>query len=82
MVGEHVIIGKNAVLHPHVVIYEGAEIGDDFCAHSHAVVREICRIGHRVILQNGVVVGGDGFGFAKTRRGHALQDRAVRRDGD
>jgi UDP-3-O-[3-hydroxymyristoyl] glucosamine N-acyltransferase len=58
-------IGRNAVLHPHVVIYEGAEIGDDFLAHSHAAVREFCRIGNRVTLQNGVVVGGDGFGFAK-----------------
>ncbi len=64
-VGERVRIGKNAVLHPHVVIYEGAEIGDDFLAHSHATVREFCRIGNRVILQNSVVVGGDGFGFAK-----------------
>jgi UDP-3-O-[3-hydroxymyristoyl] glucosamine N-acyltransferase len=69
VVGEHVAIGKNAVLHPHVVIYDGAEIGDDFYAHSHAVVREFCRIGHRVILQNGVVIGADGFGFAKTREG-------------
>jgi UDP-3-O-[3-hydroxymyristoyl] glucosamine N-acyltransferase len=69
VVGEHVRIGKNAVLHPHVVIYEGAEIGDDFCAHSHAAVREHCRIGDRVILQNGAVVGSDGFGFAKTREG-------------
>ena len=69
VVGEHVAIGKNAVLHPHVVIYEGAQIGDDFCAHSHAVVREYCRVGNRVILQNGVVVGSDGFGFAKTREG-------------
>ncbi len=32
---------------------------------AHSCVREFCRIGHRVILQNGVVVGGDGFGFAK-----------------
>ncbi|MGA2712370.1 MAG: UDP-3-O-(3-hydroxymyristoyl)glucosamine N-acyltransferase [Bryobacteraceae bacterium] len=68
-VGENVVIGRNAVLHPHVVIYEGAEIGDDFTAHSHAVVREYCRIGSRVILQNGVVVGGDGFGFAKQSDG-------------
>jgi UDP-3-O-[3-hydroxymyristoyl] glucosamine N-acyltransferase len=44
-------------------------IGDDFLAHSHAVVREFCRIGNRVILQNGVVVGGDGFGFAKRADG-------------
>ena len=73
MVGEHVRIGRNAVLHPHVVIYEGAEIGDDFLAHSHAVVREFCRIGHRVMLQNGVVVGGDGFGFAKRADGTHLK---------
>jgi UDP-3-O-[3-hydroxymyristoyl] glucosamine N-acyltransferase len=65
VVGEHARIGRNAVLHPHVVIYEGARIGDDFLAHSHASVREFCQIGNRVILQNGVVVGGDGFGFVK-----------------
>lgn len=69
VVGERVKIGRNAVLHPHVVIYEGAEIGDDFLAHSHAAVREFCRIGNRVILQNSVVVGGDGFGFAKRADG-------------
>ncbi len=69
VVGEHVSIGRNALLHPHVVIYPGAEIGDDFCAHSHSVVREYCRVGNRVILQNGVVVGGDGYGFAKTAEG-------------
>jgi UDP-3-O-[3-hydroxymyristoyl] glucosamine N-acyltransferase len=68
-VGDGVVIGRNAVLHPHVVVYIGAVIGDDFTAHSHAVVREHCRIGNRVILQNGVVVGGDGFGFAKREDG-------------
>lgn len=69
VVGEQVKIGRHAVLHPHVVIYDGAEIGDDFLAHSHAVVREFCRIGDRVTLQNGVVIGGDGFGFAKRADG-------------
>ena len=69
VVGENVVIGKNAVLHPHVVIYEGSVIGDDFYAHAHAVVREFCRIGHRVTLQNGAIIGGDGFGFAKRADG-------------
>jgi len=64
VVGENVVIGRNAVLHPHVVIYEGVRIGDDFYAHSGATVREFCRIGNRVTLGNGVVIGGDGFGFA------------------
>jgi UDP-3-O-[3-hydroxymyristoyl] glucosamine N-acyltransferase len=69
VVGPHVTIGRRARLHPHVVIYEGAVIGDDFTAHSGSVVREHCRIGNRVILQNGVVIGGDGFGFAKRADG-------------
>jgi UDP-3-O-[3-hydroxymyristoyl] glucosamine N-acyltransferase len=64
-VDEDVSMGRNAVLHSFVTIYRGARIGDDFFAHAHAVVREDCRIGHRVTLQNGVVIGGDGFGFAK-----------------
>jgi UDP-3-O-[3-hydroxymyristoyl] glucosamine N-acyltransferase len=69
VVEENVTIGRNAVLRAHVVIYEGAHIGDDFYAHSHAVVREFCRIGDRVTLQNGAVIGGDGFGFAKRADG-------------
>ena len=64
VIGERVVLGRGAVIRPHVAIYEGAEIGDDFTAHSHAVVREFCRIGNRVILQNGVIIGGDGYGFA------------------
>lgn len=68
-VGERVRIGENCVLHPHVSIYEGVEIGDAFLAHSHATVREFCRIGHHVTLQNGVVIGADGFGFAKDSEG-------------
>ena len=62
-------IGRDAVLHSFVTVYRGAKIGDNFFAHAHAVVREHCRIGHRVILQNGVVIGGDGLGFAKQKDG-------------
>ncbi len=68
-VGPRAKIGARCTLFPHAVVYEGAEIGDDFLAHAHSVVREFCRIGHRVILQNNVVIGGDGFGFAKTKQG-------------
>jgi UDP-3-O-[3-hydroxymyristoyl] glucosamine N-acyltransferase len=68
-VDEDVVLGRNAVLHSFVALYRGARIGDDFFAHSHCVVREGCVIGHRVLLQNGVVVGGDGFGFARLEDG-------------
>lgn len=69
VIGNHVTVGANAVLHPHVVVYDGVVIGDDFVAHAHAIVREFCVIGNRVILQNGVVVGGDGYGFARREDG-------------
>ncbi len=51
------------------MIYRGAKIGHRFFAHSHALVREKVRIGDDVILQNGAVIGSDGFGFAKQADG-------------
>lgn len=65
VVEDHVTIGDNCVLRAHVVIYEHATIGDNFLAHAHAVVREHCQIGNDVILQNGVIIGADGYGFAR-----------------
>ena len=70
VIDEDVEIGDRAVLLAHVVIYRGVKIGDNFFAHAHAVVRENCRIGNNVLLHNGVVIGSDGFGFAKTHEGH------------
>lgn len=77
-VDEDVEIGRRAVLHSLVTIYRSTRIGDDFLAHSQTVVREGCTIGDRVILQNGVVVGGDGFGFAKRSDGrwHKIMQNA------
>jgi len=68
-VDEDVEIGRNAMLHSFVSIYRGARIGDDFFAHAHTCVREACSVGNRVVLQNGVVVGSDGFGFARDEAG-------------
>jgi UDP-3-O-[3-hydroxymyristoyl] glucosamine N-acyltransferase len=69
IVDQEAEIGDNAVLLAHVVIYSGARIGNSFFAHAHAVVREFCELGDNVVLQNGVVVGSDGFGFAKDDEG-------------
>ena len=54
---------------PHVVIYPNVTIGHHFFAHAHSVVREHCRLGDHVVLQNGAIVGCDGFGFAKDDAG-------------
>jgi UDP-3-O-[3-hydroxymyristoyl] glucosamine N-acyltransferase len=65
VVSAGVVLGADAVLLPHVVLYPHARIGDRFFAHAHAVVREHCQLGDDVLLQNGAIVGADGFGFAR-----------------
>ncbi|MGE5326557.1 MAG: UDP-3-O-(3-hydroxymyristoyl)glucosamine N-acyltransferase [Deltaproteobacteria bacterium] len=69
VIEDDVELGDDCVLKSFVVIYRGAKIGNRFMAHAHAVVRERVLAGDDVILQNGAVVGGDGFGFAKQADG-------------
>jgi UDP-3-O-[3-hydroxymyristoyl] glucosamine N-acyltransferase len=65
VISDGVRIGDDAVILPHVVLYPGVQVGDRFFAHAHAVVREHCRLGDDVLLQNGAIIGADGFGFAR-----------------
>jgi len=65
VIGDDVIIGDNVSILAHCVIYQGARIGAGVMIHSHCAIREGCKLGDRVILQNNVVIGSDGFGFAK-----------------
>jgi UDP-3-O-[3-hydroxymyristoyl] glucosamine N-acyltransferase len=70
VVGPQVRLGPNATLLPHVVLYPGVQAGEHFFAHAHSVVRENCILGDHVTLENGAIVGSDGFGFAKNDQGH------------
>jgi UDP-3-O-[3-hydroxymyristoyl] glucosamine N-acyltransferase len=65
VIEDDVEIGAGCILYPFVHIYRGARIGDNFKAYAHVSVREFCRVGHRVILQDGVKIGTDGYGYAK-----------------
>jgi UDP-3-O-[3-hydroxymyristoyl] glucosamine N-acyltransferase len=69
VVGNGCRVGSGVTLHPHVVLYPEASIGNDTVLHSHVVVREFCVIGSRVTIQNGAVIGSDGFGFAPKEDG-------------
>jgi len=70
VVGARVRLGSHATLLPHVVLYPGVQAGSHFFAHAHAVVREHCVLGDYVTLENGAIVGADGFGFSKDEHGH------------
>jgi UDP-3-O-[3-hydroxymyristoyl] glucosamine N-acyltransferase len=69
VIGAQAVIGEGTTLLPHAVIYPKANLGRRCFIHAHAVVRENCYLGDGVILQNGAVVGSDGFGFAKEDSG-------------
>ena len=65
VLSDHVTVGDDAVILPHVVLYPHVSVGNRFFAHAHVVVREHCRLGDDVLLQNGAIIGADGFGFAR-----------------
>jgi UDP-3-O-[3-hydroxymyristoyl] glucosamine N-acyltransferase len=65
VIEDDVVIGRNCIISPFVHIYRGARIGDSFKAYAHVSVREFCQIGNGVILQDGVKIGTDGYGYAK-----------------
>lgn len=65
VVGDSVTIGARTVVYPHVTVGRATEIGDDCLLHAHVSIRERVRLGHRVVIQDGAVVGADGFGFAR-----------------
>ena len=69
VIGDAAVVGARTIVFPHAVIGPGAIIGDDCVVHAHVSIRERVRIGHRVIVQDGAVVGGDGFGFVRQTDG-------------
>ncbi|MFC2161479.1 UDP-3-O-(3-hydroxymyristoyl)glucosamine N-acyltransferase [Acidobacteriota bacterium] len=73
VVGKKAEIGEGTVIFPHVDIYPHAKIGMDCILHSKATIRESCRLGNRVIVQNGAVIGADGYGYAQKGDGTHLK---------
>jgi UDP-3-O-[3-hydroxymyristoyl] glucosamine N-acyltransferase len=63
-IGPGARIGARTVVYPHVTIGDDAVIGDDCVVHARVSVREGVTIGRRVVIQDGAVIGSDGFGFA------------------
>jgi UDP-3-O-[3-hydroxymyristoyl] glucosamine N-acyltransferase len=65
VVGREVEIASGVRIYPNVTIYDGVRVGEDSTLHSGVALREGTEVGARVIIHNNVVVGSDGFGYAK-----------------
>ena len=68
-VGPHCRVGARTVIAANATLIANVEVGDDGWIHSNVVLREDSLVGNRVVLQPGVVIGGDGFGYVPDAAG-------------
>jgi len=70
VIDEGAEIGEGTVISSGCHIGLGVTIGIDCLVHPHVVIRERCKIGNRVILQPGAVIGSCGFGYTQNEKGN------------
>ncbi len=62
-VGNRVTIGSGSIIQNGVFIGDDVSIGDDAVVHPNVTIMGGCRIGSRVTIHPGTVIGSDGYGF-------------------
>lgn len=77
VIGAGAEVGEGTVVGPVCVLAPGVRIGADCRLHASVSVYEKVRLGDRVIVHSGVVLGSDGFGYVQDGRRH----RKVRQVG-
>jgi len=65
VIGSNAQIGNNSIIRSNSVIEHDVIIGNNCIIHSLVNVGHHCTIGNRVIIRPGVIIGNEGFGFAK-----------------
>ena len=69
-VGPGARVGPGSWIESGAYVGAGAEVGRTCRLMPHSVVAAGCRLGDRVWLNPGAVLGGEGFGFAPSPEGH------------
>jgi len=64
VIGEDVHIGEGTQIGAHCVIGAGSWIGDECRIHPRVTFYSHVRVGNRVEVHSGAVIGADGFGYA------------------
>ncbi len=68
-VGAGCRLGARVVLVAGVHLGEDVEVGEESTLHPNVTVYPGSRVGRRVVVHGGAVIGADGFGFARTPQG-------------
>jgi len=69
VIERNVKIGSNTVIHSGCYIGEDCQIGAGTILYPFVTLREKSRLGNNVNVGSGVVIGSDGFGYAKEQNG-------------
>ena len=64
VVGRNAVIGENSRISAGCVIGDEAVVGSECLFYPNVTIYHQCRVGARVIVHAGAVIGSDGFGFA------------------
>src|SRR5262249_21418114 len=65
VIGEDTHVGEGTEIGAHAVIGSGCFIGDFCRVHPHVTLYSSVRVGHRVEIHSGAVIGADGFGYVR-----------------
>ncbi|MGV8074664.1 MAG: UDP-3-O-(3-hydroxymyristoyl)glucosamine N-acyltransferase [Syntrophobacteraceae bacterium] len=72
-IGSNCRIGKGSKLYGGVYLGGEVELGEGCVLYPGVTVMDRCRIGNRVIIHSGTVIGSDGFGYAQDDKGHHIK---------
>jgi len=59
-----VVIGAGSIIGPGCIVGEGSQIGEDCHLHGNVSIYHKVKLGNRVEIHSGAIIGADGFGFA------------------
>ncbi len=63
IVGSHAVVGERTWISPQVYVGEYVEIGADCHLYPQVVICDGVKLGNRVLIHPGTVIGADGFGY-------------------
>jgi UDP-3-O-[3-hydroxymyristoyl] glucosamine N-acyltransferase len=68
-VGDNVIIGDNVKIYPNVYIGDNVTIGENSVLFAGAKLYSETVVGKQCVINSGVILGADGFGFSPNEKG-------------
>ncbi|HMB71178.1 MAG TPA: UDP-3-O-(3-hydroxymyristoyl)glucosamine N-acyltransferase [bacterium] len=78
-----VVLGAGTRIGAHGFVGEGAALGEACYLHPRVTVARGCRLGNRVVVHSGTVIGADGFGYAPVEgRYHKIPQLGIVDVGD